>query len=120
MSGRTDRAGRGREAGGEVVESVEWEYARGATDRQTVTEGVTKYRVYRVAWALPDFLRRVNSLRPGVRCWTTVALGDQRVTLTVERSVAYRQPRPRTNLPVEYDDWLDLGLRWAPPGTWAT
>jgi hypothetical protein len=83
----------------------EWAYARdGPTD-------VTKYRVYTVTWSLPAFLGRLNSLRPGARCWQTVVLGDQRVSLTVERCVHYRQPRPRTNLPVEYDDWLELGLR---------
>lgn len=91
------------------TETVEWSYSKDRTREHC--RNVTKYRVFRVSWSLPDFRARLNSLKPGTSCWETVSLGGQRVSLSIERRVDYRQPRPRTNLPVEYSDWLELGLR---------
>jgi len=92
-------------------ESTEWCYNKA----ENVCGGVTKYRLYNISWTIPDFSARLNTLRPGVKCWETVTLAGQKVCLGVERRVESRNSRPRNNLPVEYMDWVDLSLRNVSP-----
>jgi len=99
---------KGSAAGGlQCIESAEWAYSREGLDG-----GITKYRVFEVHWNIPDFLARLNNLKSGVRCWETVMLGEQKVTLALERDARYHAPRQVPNTtPVFYDDWLHLDLR---------
>jgi len=94
-------------SGLQCVESAEWAYSREGLDG-----GITKYRVFEVHWSIPDFLARLNNLKSGVRCWESVMLGEQKVTLALERDARYHAPRhvPNTSK-VLYDDWLHLDLR---------
>jgi len=99
---------KGAAAGGlSCIESTEWAYSREGLDG-----GITKYRVFEVHWNISDFLARLNNLKSGVRCWETVMLGEQKVTLALEREARYHAPRQVPNTtPVLYDDWLHLDLR---------
>ena len=85
-----------------LLSSVSTRYSREGLDG-----GITKYRVFEVHWNIPDFLARLNNLKSGVRCWETVSLphtscwlltikclskvmlGEQKVTLALEREARY-------------------------------